>query len=176
MSSSIIGINAAQINAVATVPDFKVGTIGGYDNPTPDGSNVIGYQEFIYGMATAAITAAGYVCVEGILNANFSMITTANTAAGQLGGHGSRVGVAQAAISINNYGWFQVLGKGSMRAAASDAIGTRQNTTAVAGVLDDDGTAASRAINGVVLKTVVGGAEATAPDARFSYPTVGATL
>lgn len=170
MGQAIIGINPTQINLVAAVADFGVGDVGGFDDPTD------GYKEFIYGMATAAITAAGYVCVEGILNGNFSMITTANTAAGTLGGHGSRVGIAQAAIPINNFGWFQIYGRGSMRSAASNAIGTRQNTTATAGVLDDDGTAASRAINGIVLKTVVGGAEATAPDVRFSYPTVGATI
>ena len=144
MGQAIIGINPTQINVVATVPDFKPGTYGGYDDLTD------GYKEYIYGMATAAITAAGYVCVEGILNANFSMITTVNTAVGQLGGHGSRVGVAMNAIAINNFGWFQVLGKSAMRAAASDAIGTRQNTTATPGVLDDDGTTASRAINGVI--------------------------
>jgi len=170
MGQAIIGINPTQINAVATVPDFKPGTVGGYDDPAD------GYKEYVYGMATAAITAAGYCCVEGILNANFSMITTANTAAGTLGGHGSRVGAAMNAIPLNNYGWLQIWGKGALRCLASAAIGTRLNTTATSGALDDDGTAASRAINGVVLKTVVGGAEATAPDVRFSYPTVGATL
>jgi len=170
MGQAIIGINPAQINIVAAVADFRVGTVGGYDDPTD------GYKEYIYGMATAAITAAGYACVEGVLNANFSMVTTANTAAGQLGGHGSRVAMAMNAIPINNYGWLQIYGKGSLRTLASAAIGTRLNTTATAGAVDDDGAGSSRAINGIVLKTVTGGAEATNADARFSYPTVGATL
>jgi hypothetical protein len=166
-ASSVIGINPTQVDAI---PQFKLGTIGGFDDP------VLGYREFIYGIATAAITGLGYVCVEGILNGNFSMITTANTAAGQLGGAGSRVGVAQVALATGQAGWFQVAGAGAMRSAASNALGTRQNTTAVAGVLDDDGTAASRQIFGIVLKTATGGAEATNADARMLYPTVGVTL
>jgi hypothetical protein len=178
MASSIVGIGPGDIAAVAPagVPAFKPGTLGGYDNPTPDGSSVLGYQEFIYGTATAAITGLGYVCVEGILNANFSMITTANTAAGQLGGAGSRVGVAQAALATGQSGWFQVVGKSSIRTAASAALGTRLNTTATAGVVDDDGTASSRQVFGAVLKTATGGAEATNADGRLMYPIVGVTL
>jgi len=176
MSSPIIGINPTQISLATDVPLFKPGTMGGYDNPTPDGTSVIGYQEYVYGTATATITGLGYCCVEGVLNANFSIITTVNTAAGQLGGHGSRVGVAQAAMTVGQFGWFQVLGKGSLRTLASAALGTRLNTTATVGVPDDDGTASSRSINGIVLKTATGGAEATNADARFSYPTVGVTL
>lgn len=170
MSVQVIGIDPTSIGLATNVPGFKLGTLGSYDDP------VLGYREFVYGVATAAITGLGYVCVEGILFGNFSMITTANTAAGQLGGHGSRVGVAQAALAINQFGWFQVFGQGSMRTAASDALGTRQNTTATAGVVESLGTVASRSINGIVLKTTTGGAEATNADARFCYPTVGVTL
>lgn len=170
MSASLIGLSPTLVQLVTDVPGFKLGTIGGYDDP------VDGYKEFMYGTATAAITGLGYLCVEGTLNGNFSMITTANTAAGTIGGHGSRIGAAQAALSTGQSGWFQVVGKGSLRTAASDAAGTRQNTTATAGVPDDDGTAAARAINGIVLKTATGGAEATNADARFFYPTTGVTL
>jgi hypothetical protein len=166
-AASVIGINPTHADAT---PLFRLGTIGGYDDP------VLGYREFIYGTATAAITGLGYLCVEGILNGNFSMITTANTAAGTLGGHGSRVGAAQTALATGQSGWFQVAGAGSLRTAASAAFGTRLNTVATAGVVDDDGTAASRAINGIVLKTATGGAEATNADARFFFPTVGVTL
>lgn len=170
MSASILGIDPTKVDLAAVGPQFKLGTIGGYDHPT------LGYQEFIYGTATAAVTGAGFACVEGILNGNFSMITTTNTAAGQLGGHGSRVGAAQAAMATGDSGWFQVVGRGSLRTLASAALGTRLNTTATAGALDDDGTGSSRAINGVVLKTASGGAAETNADARFFYPTVGATL
>jgi hypothetical protein len=170
MGQAVIGINPTQISAASAVPEYRAGSVGGYDDP------VLGYQEFVYGMATAAITGAGYVCVEGILNANFSMITTANTAAGQLGGHGSRVGVAMAAIPINQYGWIQVWGKANIRTAASAALGTRLNTTATAGVVDDDGTAGARPVLGAVLKTATGGAEATNADGRLCYPSVGLTI
>lgn len=163
----IIGIDPAKINAATAVPDFKLGTIAGYDHPTK------GYQEFVYGRANGAVTAAGYICVEST-GFDFNLITTTNSAAGTYG-HGSRVGAAQAALADNEYGWFQVYGKGSCRTNAATAKGTRLNTTATGGALDDDGTAASRAINGIVLLTASGAAETNA-DAVFAYPTVGVTL
>lgn len=168
MSGAIIGLNPAQIAGATAVPDFKLGTIGGYDHPT------LGYQEYVYGRANGAITGAGFACVE-LTGFDFAMATTANTAAGS-SGHGTRVGAAQAALADDQYGWFQVYGKGSLNTLASAAKGTRLNTTATAGSLDDDGTAGSRAINGIVLGTATGGAQATNADAIFSYPTVGVTL
>jgi hypothetical protein len=103
------------------------------------------------------------------------MATTTNTAPGA-SGFGSRVGAAQAALADNQYGWFQIFGKGSLRTLASAAKGTRLNTTATAGAVDDDGTASSEAIFGVVLGTATGGAAATNADAIFAYPSVGTTL
>lgn len=168
MASAILGLSRDNITAATASPEFRLGTVGGYDDPTN------GYQEFIYGRASGAVTGLGYVVVESSGNI-FQHITTANTAAGQ-NGHGARVGVAQAVMATNQYGWFQVYGKSSLRTAASCARGTRINTTATVGVVDDDGTAGARAINGVVLGTATGGAEATNADAYLSYPTVGATL
>jgi len=163
----IIGITKDQITASTGVPQFRLGTVGGYDDPTN------GYQEFIYGRATAAITGAGYICVEST-GFKFTMVTTTNTAAGTYG-HGSRCGAAQAVMATDEYGWFQIAGKGSVRTAGACAIGTRLNTTATGGALDDDGTAGARVINGAVLLTAAGAA-ATVTDAVLSYPTVGATL
>jgi len=168
MTGAVIGIGPDQVTAATAVPDFRLGTRGGYDHPT------LGYQEFVYGQANGAVTGAGYAVVEAT-GFDFALLTTTNTAAGQ-NGHGSRVGVAMAALADNEYGWFQVYGKGSLRTLASAAKGTRLNSTATGGALDDDGTASSRAINGVVLGTATGGAAATNADAYFSYPTVGATL
>jgi len=79
------------------------------------------------------------------------------------------------ALAANQFGWFQIYGRGAVLTAAAVAVGTRLNTTATAGAIDDDGTAGARAINGLVLKTAAGGA-VVAPDARFSYPTVGVTI
>lgn len=168
MGQAVIGLSQTQITASTSVPQFRLGTVGGYDDPTN------GYEEFVYGKAgTGGATGAGYLCVEST-GFVFTMATTTNTAAGTYG-HGSRCGAAQAAMSANDYGWFQILGKGSLRTAGAAAIGTRLNTTATAGAVDDDGTAGARAINGIVLLTATAGA-ATGTDAVFSYPTVGATL
>lgn len=168
MAQATIGISKDAIVSATGVPAFRLGTIGGYDDP----SN--GYQEFVYGRANGAVTAAGYVCVEAT-GFDFALASTTSTAPGA-SGFGSRVGVAQAALADNEYGWFQIYGKGSVRTLASAAKGTRLNSTATNGALDDDGTAGSEAINGIVLGTATGGAEATNADAILVYPTVGVTL
>lgn len=169
MSASIQGIQPTQTWLSTEVPGFGVGDVGGYSDP------IDGYKEFIFGQAEANAVAAGLVCVEGPSNV-WTRITTANTAAGQLGGHGSRVGAAAGTLAASGYGWFQIYGKGTINTLALAAVGTRLNTTATAGAVDDDGTATSRAINGLVLKTATGGAQANNADARFTYPTVGVTL
>jgi hypothetical protein len=168
MSGQIIGIDKTAVVAASSVPAFRLGTVGGCDDP------VNGYQEFVYGRADGAVTGAGYLCVEAT-GFDFAMATTTNTAPGA-SGHGSRVGAAQAVLADNEYGWFQIYGKGSLRTLASAAKGTRLNSTATAGAVDDDGTASSEAIVGVVLGTATGGAAATNADAIFNYPSVGATL
>ena len=168
MSSAVIGIDKTQVTGASAVAAFRLGTIGGYDDPTN------GYQEFIYGRADGAVTGLGYLCVEAT-GFDFAMATTTNTAPGAAG-FGSRVGAAQAALADNEFGWFQIYGKGSLRTLASAAKGTRLNTTATGGAVDDDATASSEAIVGLVLGTATGGAAATNADATFSYPTVGVTL
>lgn len=168
MGQAIIGISKATVTASSSTPLFRLGTIGGYDDPTN------GYQEFVYGRADGAVTGAGYLCVEET-GFDFAMATTTNTAPGA-SGHGTRVGAAQAVLADNEYGWFQIYGKGSLRTLASAAKGTRLNSTATAGAVDDDGTTGARAINGIVLGTATGGAAATNADTIFSYPTVGATI
>lgn len=160
---AIIGISPQQIAAATAVPEFKLGTGGAYDHPT------LGHQEFIYGRANGAVTGQGFVCVEQS-NFRFAMLATANS------GNGSRVGAAQAPMLDQQYGWFQVYGKGSLRTLASALLNARLNTTATGGAVDDDGTATSKSILGVVLLTSTGGAPATNPDAVFNYPQVGITL
>jgi hypothetical protein len=168
MASAVIGISKDQVTAATAVPAFRLGTVGGYDDPTN------GYQEFVYGRADGAVTGLGYLCVEAT-GFDFAMATTTNTAPGA-SGFGSRVGAAQAALADNEYGWFQIYGKGSLRTLASAAKGTRLNTTATAGAVDDDGTASAEAIVGVVLGTATGASAATNADAVFAYPSVGVTL
>ena len=168
MASAVIGISKDQVTAATATPEFRLGTVGGYDDPS------VGYQEFVYGRADGAVTGLGYLCVEAT-GFDFAMATTTNTAPGA-SGFGSRVGAAQAALADNQYGWFQIFGKGSLRTLASAAKGTRLNTTATPGAVDDDGTASAEAIFGVVLGTATGVAAATNADAVFAYPSVGTTL
>ena len=174
MTSSVIGIQPNDFASALNAPIWKGGTLAGYDDPLE------GYKEFIFGTAAGTQTI-NQVCVEGpLLSAAvnvsaWSPITTANTAAGQLGGHGSRVGVAMVAATVGQYCWYQVLGRSSMLTASAVVLGTRLNTTATAGAIDDDGGVGSRVINGIVFKTAVAAAQIGA-DARLIYPTVGVTL
>lgn len=168
MANAVIGISRDDVVVATGTPQFRLGTVGGYDDPTN------GYQEFIYGRANGAVTAAGFLCVEST-GFDFTMVTTANTAAGQ-NGHGSRLGAAQAVLADNQFGWFQVYGKGSVRTLGLAAKGTSLNTTATDGAVDDDATVGARVVQGLVLGTATGASPATNADAIFSYPTVGRTL
>lgn len=168
MGQPVIGAQPANITLASQVPEFRLGTIAGVDDP------VLGYREFVYGKAAGSITGLGYLCSEtsGFI---FTAIDTTQTTPGTAG-PGTRVGAAQAALSANQFGWFQIYGKGSLRTLASCAKGTQLNTTGTAGAIDDDATAGSEVINGLVLMTSTGGAAATNADAMFSYPSVGRTL
>ena len=159
-----IGFNRTRVTSVA---EFRLGTRMVLNDAD-------GTKEFVYGRANGAITGEGYLCVE-LTGFDFAMISTTNSAPGS-SGHGSRCGAAQSALADDEYGWFQVYGKGSLRTLASAAKGTRLNTTATPGAVDDDGTASSEAIVGLVIGTATGGAAATNTDAIYSYPSVGVTL
>jgi len=165
---TIIGINPTQVWGATAVPEYQLGDAAAYDDPS------LGHQEFVFGRAAGAVTGAGYAAVEAT-GFDFAMVSVTTTAPGA-SGFGSRVGVAMAALADNEYGWFQVYGKANLRTLASAAKGTRLNSTATNGALDDDGTAGSEAIFGVVLGTATGGAEATNADAILNYPSVGTTL
>lgn len=168
MAQATIGLSKDQVTAATASPAFRLGTVGGYDDPTN------GYQEFVYGRADGSVTGAGYLCVEET-GFDFAMASTTTTAPGASGA-GTRCGAAQAALADNEYGWFQIYGKGSLRTLASAAKGTQLNSTGTAGAVDDDATAGSEAIEGLVLLTATGGSAATNADAVFSYPSVGRTL
>ena len=91
MAQAVIGLSKDQITAATAVPAFRLGTVGGYDDPTN------GYQEFIYGRADGAVTGAGYLCVEET-GFDFIMATTTTTAPGA-SGPGTRAGAAQAVMA-----------------------------------------------------------------------------
>jgi hypothetical protein len=163
----IIGLDPLALGLATNVPAFRLGSAGLYDDP------VQGTKEYIYGSAVGTQTL-GQVCVEGVAGV-WTPVTTALSAAGQVGGYGTRVGVAQAAASAGQFCWYQVFGTCSALTAGAVAIGTRINTTATAGAVDDDGTAGARPIHGMVWKTLVAGALVGA-DARICYPTIGLTI
>lgn len=169
MGSQVIGIDRTAIVAASGEPAFRLGTIGGFDDP------VNGYQEFIYGKAgDANFTEAGRLALE-VTGFTFVIGNIGNSTPGTAG-YGTRCAANAAILGNGEYGWFQIYGKGSIRTLASAAIGTRLNTTGTAGAVDDDATAGSEAINGLVLHVATGGATAVNSSAMFSYPTVGVTL
>lgn len=127
--------------------------------------------EWIYVQADAAgITGEGYaVLIDEAFAAD--MIDTTNSATGR----GQMVGVAKTAFAANEFGFVQIAGVANIRVAANAAANARLNTTATAGQLDDDGTAGSEEIEGIVLTTANGGAAGTA-EGVLTNARVGATL
>lgn len=162
-----IGITPDAVRTSTLGPEFRLGTVAQYDDPSD------GTQMFMYVKAGEAITAAGYMCV---VDTAFvaEMVDTTSTAPGA--GAGRPCGAAMAAIASGGYGWIQIYGKAAVRTLASAAVGTSLNSTATAGALDDDATAGAEVIHGVGLGTATGGAEATNADAFLTFPYVGRTL
>jgi hypothetical protein len=96
---------------------------------------------------------------------DFTLLTTSNDAQGQ------RVGVAHAAATANTYLWVQIWGASTVRCLASAVAQARLNTTATAGVVDDDATAGSFAVIGLNITTTNGGAQA-AVAGYLNYPSL----
>jgi len=162
-----IGISPAAVRTSAEGPEFRLGTVLGYDHPTN------GRQEFIYVTAGEAITGAGYMCQIASAE-SCQMIDTTSSAPGV--GAGARVGAAMAAIAASGYGWLQIYGLATVRTLASAAVGTTLNSTATPGALDDDATGGAEVINGIFVGTATGGAEANNADCYLNYPFIGRTL
>ena len=55
MAQATIGLSKDQVTAATATAAFRLGTVGGYDDPTN------GYQEFVYGRADGA--ACGFYAV-----------------------------------------------------------------------------------------------------------------
>lgn len=102
-----------------------------------------------------AITGAGYVCnYDGTDFSEVTMATTANSGVGQ------PLVVPLAAVAAGKYTWYQTSGVANVRLGANCAAGARLNTTATAGVLDDDGTAGAHIVDAAHNTTLVGGSAA----------------
>ncbi len=145
MSSAVIGANVAQTHSALGAPTAGLG-----DRFTDNAG-----KGWLYVRANGAITGEGYVV---IIDETYdaAQITTSNDALGDL------IGVASVAFADNDYGWVQVSGPCNIRVSASCAANAPLNTTATAGQLDDDATAAALVIAGAVLTTSRGGSAGTA--------------
>lgn len=183
--SFVIGINPTSVRTSAEGPEFKLGTLGWEgDAPTllatamgvtgGSGGAPEGCKCFMYVRADAGgFTGAGYVVLIDSSSFEGDMADTTASAPGT--GAGKSVGVAAAAVAASGYGWVQVYGQCVVRTAANAAAYTILNTTATAGQLDDDATAGSEVIDGLVLGVATGGAAAVT--AGFAnWPVVGRTL
>ena len=121
-------------------------------------------------VAGGAITGAGFVVRFGT-DYSATMISTSNDA------RGDRVGVALAAFASGEYGWVQTSGVfANVQVLASAAANTRLNTTATAGALDDDGTAGSFPIDGLVLTTARAASQGNAPGVSANNIAQGAVI
>jgi hypothetical protein len=166
---AILGIDITDIDTSSQAA-FALLTTGATDSQSG------GTREYIY-VQYAASTDFSVGDVVAISAAGVATpITTANAAPGQ--SVGRKVGVVVRAVSslaTPQYGWVQVSGIGAIRVLASAVLNTPLNTTATAGVLDDDATAGSRVIDGVVLNATNGGSTALVA-AMLNNPFVGRTL
>ena len=165
VNDQVIGVRADDvytINAAAgRFPPQALGTIV----KLADGGRAI------LAKASAAITGEGYVCQIGEDHVATMITTTTSN-----GNNGIRVGVAQAALAINEIGWFVIAGKTQLRVSASAAAHVRLNTTATAGQVDDDATAGARAIDNVVLKVANGGAAGLVEAVIVGDAKIGVTI
>lgn len=138
-----------------------------------------------FALGTRMFSANGgswlYVSLPAIVQAGSSVVvdpttwlatlaTTANSPFGEY------VGVAPAVASLGNYGWVQMSGViDNAYVGANCAANVRLNTTATAGMLDDDGTAGSKTATGIIITTARGGTNGVAPGFGAGG-SVGATL
>lgn len=158
-----LGIDFTQVD---TTPTQKLGTTVSAN----DGS------EYIYGQANGAFTlGAGQVvqieAAGSIFDATLISTTTSASSRGDL------VGVVQAVMADNEYGWFQIRGLCTVYVLASCAAHAPLNTTATGGQLDDDASSGAEVVEHIYTLTANGAGGAAAVAAYISNaPYVGATL
>ena len=152
---SPIGANA---NLTHTEAQFSVG-----DRATGKDGSIWQYVQ-----ANGAIAAGDVVLLDEDWQADQLDLTNSASAFGQ------SVGVAAAAFADNEYGWVQVFGVcDAINCGSSCAANATVNSTSTAGRVDDDATAGSEDIDGLILTTAESSGN-TAPG-LLNYPKVGAT-
>lgn len=131
---------------------------------------------YIYGQANSTMTAGQVGPMAGGTETSghqVALLSTTSSAPGT--GQGKPVVVADSAISASEYGWFLIYGSTTVSALASCAAYTQLNSTGTSGALDDDATAGSEVIDGIVLRSTNGGSTAVV-NAIVNFPRVGRTL
>lgn len=168
MSGSFVTLHAGGAvgdtfvaSAEYPAPPFRVGTIQFGDN----GSAWI----YVQNSSSSVAIAAGACCL--ITAAHLlTPLSTSNDA------RGLKVGVPLVAIPASGYGWAQINGIcAGVSVLASCAANARLNTTGTAGSLDDDGTATTMEILGLVINSANGGSTANVA-ATLNWPSIGVTL
>ena len=123
-------------------------------------------KEYIWCQAAGAITGDGYVVSmdEAWQAVMVDTDTAATVAEGQL------VGVVEAAFDDDDYGWIQVYGPCGIRTEQDAAANGKLAATADAGQVDDAGAAGTNYIQGMVVHTATGGADAVNTTGFLNYP------
>jgi hypothetical protein len=165
----ITGVDPTE---VSTTPKYPLGSLALVVEPVGHT-----HQIYLYCQADGTGLTAGFVAAIGGGSASVgysaAMLNTTNSAPGT--GIGKAVGISPTGIPASNYGWVMVYGSTPARVLASAGAYTQLNTTATTGALDDDATAGSEVIDGIVLRTANGGAAANT-NALLTWPRVGRTL
>lgn len=150
-----IGQNAvgAAFDAVTDTPKFELGTMMWGQ----------GGKCYVYVQASGAITGDGYVVV---LDEAFqaAMVSTSNDVLGD------KIGVVDVAFADNDYGWAQVYGPCGIRTEQDAAANGRLTATADAGQVDDAGAAGTLYIQGMIVGTATGGADAVNTTGSLNWP------
>lgn len=153
-----IGQNAvgAAFASVTTAPTFELGTI----------MWGVG-KAYVYVQANGAITGDGYVVVVSQAY-QATMIDTDVAATVELG---NKVGVADVAFADNEYGWVQIYGPCGIRTEQDAAANVLLAATSDAGQVDDAGAGPGGLyIEGMVLHTATGGADAVNATGELNWP------
>lgn len=151
-----IGQNAvgAKFDAATTDPTFELGTL-----MLGQGGKV-----YVYVQASGAITGDGYVVtMDGSFQA--AMLTTSNDAAGD------KVGVVECAFADDEYGWAQVYGPCGIRTEQDALANSFLGATSDAGQVDD-AAATGLYVDGMILETATGGADAVNTTGVLNWPVI----
>ena len=152
-----IGQNSIGANFDATHEDprFELGTIMWGQ----------GGKAYVYCQANGAITGDGYVVtMDEAFQA--ALLTTSNDALGD------KVGVVDVAFADNEYGWVQIYGPCGIRTEQDALANSRLAATADAGQVDDAGSVGTLYIEGMVLGTATGGADAVNTTGSLNWPAI----